>query len=63
MPNADIVNITIAIAIIPINIIYSFLYNTEIRYEFIEKLLEISPDHFEKAVLLNTGSEVTDIAS
>ena len=44
-------------------LIFSFLYNTEIRYEFIERLLEISPDHFEKAVLLNTGSEVTDIAS
>jgi 4-aminobutyrate aminotransferase/(S)-3-amino-2-methylpropionate transaminase len=42
---------------------FAFLYNTEIRYEFIEKLLDISPDHFEKAVLLNTGSEVTDIAS
>ncbi len=43
-------------------LMFSFLYNTEIRYKFIEKLLEISPNHFEKAVLLNTGSEVTDIA-
>jgi len=42
---------------------FAFLYNTEIRYEFIEKLLEISPNHFEKAVLLNSGSEITDIAS
>ena len=42
---------------------FSFLYGTDIRYEFIEKLLDISPDHFEKVVLLNTGSEVTDIAS
>ena len=42
---------------------FSFLYNTPIRYEFIERLLEISPDHYEKAVLLNSGSEVTDIAS
>ena len=25
---------------------FSFLYNTEIRYEFIEKLLEVSPSHF-----------------
>jgi len=44
-------------------LIFAFLYNTEIRYEFIERLLEISPDHFEKAVLLSSGSEVTDIAS
>jgi len=42
---------------------FAFLYNTEIRYEFIEKLLEISPNHFEKAVLLNSGSEITDIAA
>ena len=41
---------------------FSFLYNTEIRYEFIEKLLDVSPKHFEKAVLLSSGSEVTDIA-
>jgi len=41
---------------------FSFLYNTEIRYEFIEKLLEVSPSHFEKVVLLSAGSEVTDIA-
>lgn len=45
------------------DLMFAFLYNTEIRYEFIEKLLEISPKHFEKAVLLNSGSEVTDIAS
>jgi 4-aminobutyrate aminotransferase/(S)-3-amino-2-methylpropionate transaminase len=42
---------------------FAFLYNTEIRYEFIEKLLEISPNHFEKAVLLNSGSEITDVAA
>ena len=44
-------------------LMFAFLYNTEIRYEFIEKLLAISPDHFEKVVLLNSGSEITDIAS
>tara|TARA_R100001086_G_C11838393_1_gene258445 strand:- start:204 stop:1475 length:1272 start_codon:yes stop_codon:yes gene_type:complete len=44
------------------DLLFSFLYNTEIRYDFIEKLLDISPDHFEKAVLLNSGSEITDIA-
>ena len=44
-------------------LIFCFLYNTEIRYKFIERLLEVSPDHYEKVVLLNSGSEVTDIAS
>ena len=43
-------------------LMFSFLYNTEVRYEFIEKLLEVSPSHFEKVVLLSTVSEVTDIA-
>jgi len=42
---------------------FAFFYNTEIRYQFIEKLLEISPNHFEKAVLLSSGSEITDIAA
>jgi len=41
---------------------FSFLYNNQIKADFIDRLLEISPDHFEKVVLLNTGSEITDIA-
>jgi acetylornithine/succinyldiaminopimelate/putrescine aminotransferase len=41
---------------------FSFLYPTEIRRKFIKRILEISPPHFEKAVLLNTGSEATDMA-
>ena len=41
---------------------FSFLYNSQIKTDFISRLLEISPDHFEKAVLLSSGSEVTDIA-
>ena len=28
----------------------------------VEKLLEISPSHFDKVVLLNSGSEATDAA-
>jgi len=44
------------------NMWFSFLYNNQIKADFIDRLLEISPDHFEKAVLLNSGSEVTDIA-
>jgi len=41
---------------------YSYQYYTEIRRQFTEKLLDCSPDHFEKVVLLNSGSEATDAA-
>jgi 4-aminobutyrate aminotransferase/(S)-3-amino-2-methylpropionate transaminase len=41
---------------------FSFMYPTDIRVEFAEKILAISPKHFEKVVLLNTGSEATDTA-
>ena len=41
---------------------FGYQYNTDIRVEFLEKLLQISPSHFEKAVLLNSGSEATDTA-
>ena len=41
---------------------FAYQYNTDIRNEFIEKLLEISPSHFNKVVLLNSGSEATDAA-
>ena len=39
---------------------FAYQYNTDIRNQFIEKLFEISPSHFDKVVLLNSGSEVTD---
>jgi len=41
---------------------FGYQYNTDIRVDFLEKLLQISPSHFEKAVLLNSGSEATDAA-
>jgi len=41
---------------------FGYQYNTDIRVNFLEKLLQISPPHFEKAVLLNSGSEATDTA-
>ena len=41
---------------------FAYQYNTDIRNQFIEKLLEISPSHFNKVVVLNTGSEATDAA-
>ena len=44
------------------DLIYAYQYNTDIRRKFIKKLLEISPPHYDKAVLLNSGSEVTDAA-
>ena len=44
------------------DLMFAYQYNTDIRNEFIEKLLEISPSHFSKVVLLNSGSEATDAA-
>jgi len=43
-------------------LIYSYQYPTNIRDRFVEKLMDISPSYFEKLVLMNTGSEATDIA-
>jgi 4-aminobutyrate aminotransferase / (S)-3-amino-2-methylpropionate transaminase / 5-aminovalerate transaminase len=44
------------------DLLYSFCYNTEIRIEFIEYLLSISPSYFNKVVLMNSGSESVDVA-
>ncbi len=44
------------------DLVFSFLYPTKIREDLARKLLDVSPDYFEKVVLLNTGSEATDIA-
>jgi len=44
------------------NLLFAYQYNTEIRQKFVEKLIDVSPSNFEKAVLVNTGSEATDIA-
>ena len=44
------------------DLVFSFFYPTKIREDFAEKLLSISPDHFEKVALLNTGSEANDTA-
>jgi len=41
---------------------FSYQYNNDIRDKFIKKLFEISPPHYNKVVLLNSGSEVTDAA-
>lgn len=44
------------------NLLFAYQYNTNIRNQFVQKLLEISPNHFNKAVLLNSGSEAVDAA-
>ena len=44
------------------NLIFAYQYITKIRQEYVEKLLAVSPDHYEKSILLNTGSEATDAA-
>jgi acetylornithine/succinyldiaminopimelate/putrescine aminotransferase len=44
------------------DMVFSFLYPTEIRRTLAKRILDMSPSHFEKVVLLNTGSEATDIA-
>ena len=41
---------------------FSFFYPTEIRKQLAKKILDVSPDYFEKVILLNTGSEATDMA-
>jgi acetylornithine/succinyldiaminopimelate/putrescine aminotransferase len=42
------------------NLMFAYQYNTDLRYKFVKKLLDISPNHFNKVVLLNSGSEATD---
>lgn len=44
------------------DLLFAYQYITEIRQQFVDKLIDISPPHFEKTVLVNTGSESTDIA-
>ena len=44
------------------DLLFAYQYITEIRQQFVDKLIDISPPYFDKAVLVNTGSEATDIA-
>lgn len=41
---------------------FSFLYDTKIRNDLTNKILEISPKYFDKVVLASTGTEATDLA-
>jgi 4-aminobutyrate aminotransferase/(S)-3-amino-2-methylpropionate transaminase len=42
------------------DLLFAYQYETRIRDRFVNKLLDIVPDYFNKVVLLNTGSEATD---
>lgn len=44
------------------DLFFSYNYPTIIRQKFLTKLLSISPPHFNKAILLNSGSEAVDVA-
>jgi 4-aminobutyrate aminotransferase-like enzyme len=42
------------------DLLFAYQYETTIRDKFVTKLLDITPKHLNKAILLNTGSEATD---
>ncbi|MDO8553020.1 MAG: aspartate aminotransferase family protein [bacterium] len=44
------------------DLLFAYNYPTEIKKKFIEKLLAISPKHFNATTLLNSGSEAMDTA-
>jgi 4-aminobutyrate aminotransferase / (S)-3-amino-2-methylpropionate transaminase / 5-aminovalerate transaminase len=43
-------------------LLHSYYYPTEIRAEFLYKLIEMTPDYLEKAILLSAGTEATERA-
>ena len=43
-------------------LLHSYTYSTEIRRDFIKKLIEFTPPQFEKAFLLSSGTEATECA-
>ena len=44
------------------DLLFAYNYPTEIKKKFIEKLLALSPKHFNATTLLNSGSEAMDTA-
>ena len=44
------------------NLLHSYTYYTEIRRDYIKKLIEFTPHQFEKAFLLSSGTEATECA-
>jgi 4-aminobutyrate aminotransferase / (S)-3-amino-2-methylpropionate transaminase / 5-aminovalerate transaminase len=43
-------------------LLHSYTYYTEIRRDYIKKLIEFTPPQFEKAFLLSSGTEATECA-
>lgn len=43
-------------------LLYSYTFATEIRAQFLEKLIKFIPSQFEKAFLLSSGTEATECA-
>ena len=43
-------------------LLHSYYYPTRIRAQFLKKLLEMTPDYLEKAILLSVGTEATERA-
>ena len=44
------------------DLMFAYSYPTDVRYTFTSKLLHMSPKHFDRVVLLNSGSEALDLA-
>jgi len=47
---------------IDLDLLFAYNYPTKIKHRFLSKLLTLSPPYFNRAILLNSGSEVMDIA-
>ena len=43
------------------DLLFAYQYEHKIRNQFVSKLVDMSPSYLEKAIILNTGSEATDI--
>ena len=43
-------------------LLHSYYYPTEIKLKFLEKLIDVTPSKFEKAILLSGGTEATERA-
>ena len=44
------------------DLLHTYAYTNRIRADYLEKLIEFSPDNFEKAFLLSAGTETTEAA-
>jgi len=44
------------------DMLFAYTYDTDIRTEFASRLLQESPEHLEKMIYMNSGTEATDVA-